>query len=331
MCGAVLGLRLSKSVSAALNIEIREVTFWSDSMNVLYWVRNQSRKFKSFIANRVGEIHAATEPGQWKYVPTKLNPADAVTRGMSILELADKTSWWSGPLFLSQDPSKWPSKQINISSTGNVEEKKVSKYPNIALATTIVTYQEKESRLEPSRYSSWIRLTRVTAWVYRFISNCRLHKEQRYNGELQSEEFEDAEVHIIHRMQRIVFKEEYLLISSGKKLPNNSKLLYLNPVIDEDGLIRSNGRLEYADYLSYETKHPIIIPRKNWVTKLIVKMHHEKVRHFGTNQTLSSLSTKYWILQGREEIREWEKECQMCRRKKAKVAIKSWPHCRRLD
>ena len=196
----------------------------------------------------------------------------------------------------------------------------MSKYPNIALATTIVTYQEKESRLEPSRYSSWIRLTRVTAWVYRFISNCRLHKEQRYNGELQSEEFEDAEVHIIHRMQRIVFKEEYLLISSGKKLPNNSKLLYLNPVIDEDGLIRSNGRLEYANYLSFETKHPIILPPKNWVTQLIVKMHHEKVRHFGTNQTLSSLSTKYWILQGREEIREWEKECQMCRRKKAKVA-----------
>ena len=40
----------------------------------------------------------------------------------------------------------------------------------------------------------------------------------------------------------------------------------------------------------------------------------------GTNQTLSSLSTKFWIVAAREAIIEWERECVMCQRKKVKAA-----------
>ena len=35
---------------------------------------------------------------------------------------------------------------------------------------------------------------------------------------------------------------------------------------------------------------------------------------------LSHLSAKFWILSAREAIREWEKECRMCRRRKAMPA-----------
>ena len=33
-----------------------------------------------------------------------------------------------------------------------------------------------------------------------------------------------------------------------------------------------------------------------------------------TNQTLSSLSSKHWILAAREAIIEWEQECGLCKR-----------------
>jgi len=50
-------------------------------------------------------------------------------------------------------------------------------------------------------------------------------------------------------------------------------------------------------------------------------MHHEHEKHSaGIKQTLSSLSTKYWIVAAREEILEWEKECAACLRKKAQCA-----------
>ena len=57
------------------------------------------------------------------------------------------------------------------------------------------------------------------------------------------------------------------------------------------------------------------------MTKLIVKHYHEKGNHAGgANQTLATLSTRFWIISGREEIREWEKDCNECQKRKAKAA-----------
>ena len=43
---------------------MKKSVLWCDSINVLYWVKNPSRKFKPFVANRIGEIRTATEPTQ---------------------------------------------------------------------------------------------------------------------------------------------------------------------------------------------------------------------------------------------------------------------------
>lgn len=82
LTAAVLGLRLTEEVSKTLKIPICDGNFWSDSMNVLWWVRNHSCNFKPFISNRVGEIQTNSKPEQWRYVPTELNPADYVTHGL---------------------------------------------------------------------------------------------------------------------------------------------------------------------------------------------------------------------------------------------------------
>ena len=69
--------------------------------------------------------------------------------------------------------------------------------------------------------------------------------------------------------------------------------------------MRSDSRLQYAEFLPYDVRYPNLLPRKNWVTN---------------NQTLSALSTKYWLVAACEEIAEWEKECAACIRRKAKCA-----------
>ena len=85
--------------------------------------------------------------------------------------------------------------------------------------------------------------------------------------------------------------------------------------------MRSDSWLQYAEFLPYDVRYPILLSRKNWITKLIVKYYHEMGNHnAGTNQTLSALSTKYWIMAAREEIAEWKKECAACIRRKAKCA-----------
>ena len=40
--------------------------------------------------------------------------------------------------------------------------------------------------------------------------------------------------------------------------------------------------LKYAEFLPHDARFPIILPRKNCVTKLIVKHYHEKDDHVGS-------------------------------------------------
>ena len=95
----------------------------------------------------------------------------------------------------------------------------------------------------------------------------------------------------------------------------------LLPLIDEDGILRCDGRLKYAEFIPYKTRFPIILPRRHWVTTLLIKHYHEKGYHTsGTNQTLADLTSRFWIIAGREEIRAWERECAQCRKRKAKPA-----------
>lgn len=124
LMAAVAGLKLVQTVGQVLGIDKSKWVFWSDSMDVLYWIRGQSRKIKPFVANRVGEIQASTNPEQWRYVPTKLNPSDLFTRGLGVSALAEEDKWWSGPAFLKQDPSEWPENKIETKRVLDVEIRK---------------------------------------------------------------------------------------------------------------------------------------------------------------------------------------------------------------
>ncbi|XP_022803125.1 uncharacterized protein LOC111340530 [Stylophora pistillata] len=124
---------------------------------------------------------------------------------------------------------------------------------------------------------------------------------------------------IVRLAQRNAFCDEYTALNSGKPIPKKSQLIKLNPCIDDDGVIHSDGRLKFAGFLPYDTRFPIILPRGHWVTKLIVKHYHERGNHAaGVNFTLCQLSERFWFIAAGEEIREWDRECNECKRRRNK-------------
>lgn len=75
-----IGCRLAEMILKSNTVQIRNRVFWSDSMNVLSWIRSDARRYVQFVAFRVGEILESTEVKEWRYVPTKENVADEATK-----------------------------------------------------------------------------------------------------------------------------------------------------------------------------------------------------------------------------------------------------------
>ena len=184
LMGAVVGVRLNTRIAEVLGIQMTKSTFWCDSVNVLWWVRGRSRNFKPFVAHRVGEIQTQTDPNQWRYVPTKVNPADMLSRGMPANDLAKCNSWWRGPAFLSQTEDMWPRNKIFDQAVGNNEIRRSSRVesrtqePKVGdktyhVGTFVAVDEGVESPLAPHKYSSWLKLKRIQAWINRFVGNCQ--------------------------------------------------------------------------------------------------------------------------------------------------------------
>jgi hypothetical protein len=75
------------------------------------WICNDSNWWKTFLGNRVTEIHTYTTPSQWKHCPGEDNPADYLLRGVNAEKLKELQTWWHGPMWLSQFPHHWPRQQ----------------------------------------------------------------------------------------------------------------------------------------------------------------------------------------------------------------------------
>ena len=67
---------------------MQSVTFYSDSTDVLWWIRGCGKDFRTFVANRIGEI---------QHVSTDENPADLCTIGATPSGLAGCSLRWNGP------------------------------------------------------------------------------------------------------------------------------------------------------------------------------------------------------------------------------------------
>ena len=154
--GAVSGLRLALSIAKVLKIDQSLLTFWSDSMNVLWWIRKPSRSFRPFTANRIREIHDSSSPTQWRHVNTHQNAADLPTRGMSLTEVNRREMWWNGPNFLSMPEDQWP-KRIDATPEATLEVRKKARATFDVPGTESVLFAPTRKttwRLDPSRYSS---------------------------------------------------------------------------------------------------------------------------------------------------------------------------------
>ena len=317
LTAATLLIKMDKLITKELGgrIKINSVTFWTDSMIVLGYIFKETRRFVTFVANRVAVIREGSKPSQWRHVRSQANPADLASRGIKASETEKLEVWKYGPDFLWKDSKEWPQQPADLHQELSDQDEGVKKEK-----ITINACTEKEDFWGTlfKRYSMWEKLRRVVAWVIRaahmllqlrtklVASTVFPAKSEEKIHHLLLSDVEEAETKIVKNGQSQTYPEE---LSS----PNLSKspLAKLKPFVN-DGVLRVGGRLDRAD-LSYDAKHPMILLGKHRVTEMIILHYHFANGHVGPYQLLAETRQRFWIVNGVSSIRRVLRRCHECK------------------
>ena len=88
-------LDLVQEIGRVHDIDESNITCYTDSKDVLCWIRNETMRLSRFIAHRLVKIEEKLPKMIWHYVPSAQNPADIGSRGMKAATLADAELWWN--------------------------------------------------------------------------------------------------------------------------------------------------------------------------------------------------------------------------------------------
>ncbi|XP_075164705.1 uncharacterized protein LOC142237217 [Haematobia irritans] len=306
---AVLGVRVKQNVQRDHNFLPEKIILWTDSKTVLKWISSKHRDYKPYVAHRIAEILDSTEENNWRWIPTKYNVADDATRSYNNVDFSATSRWVNGPDFLKQAENTW------LTFTG--EEQLHEDNGDEELHPKVLLVVNKNNLINFERFSSYIRLKRSVAQLYRFIGLCRKHYSDLDRYGITSKDLENAEKTLCQQVQKESFADVMNYIEKGQSVPKNSNLSNLLPYIAEDGLLRVYGRIDAASCLPYSSRRPIILPKDHHFTKLLVLHYHCQMKHQNSEATICEIRRRFWIPQIRSLLRKIISNCMICRIKNA--------------
>ncbi|XP_063623858.1 uncharacterized protein LOC134795856 [Cydia splendana] len=307
LLAAVLLSDLMASVVEALKPfhSVDRIYAWSDSSVTLTWIKSCPSRWKTFVANRVSHIQDVIPPDSWHHVRTTDNPADCGSRGLLPQDLVNQTCWWSGPDWLRHPTESWPKSVLTPDRDVLHDEQRI---------TVLVVSNDNalvDNLLE--KFSSLGTLQRVLAYCRRFANNAKNQKTtgKLLRGPLTPLEVKQSLMILVRFVQQRSFAQEIEKISN--KLSNSLPKAFrkLSPFIDEAGLLRVGGRLSRAS-LDFDVKHPLLLPRDNRLTFLLIDEYHRRFMHPGIQTLHNLLSQHFWIMCPKRAIYAVVSKCMKC-------------------
>ncbi|KAI7800929.1 gag-pol fusion polyprotein, partial [Triplophysa rosa] len=295
MCGAVFASRLRKYFEQHSQIRVER---W-------YHLR-ESYGYKTFFANRIGEIQGITTPQEWWWI---LGPQN----------IADNSEWQNRPKFLSSPVEEWPIKSARDLATAAQEtiNRLQKKAFAVALARSKAEQQEssrlkhkedfvevyKEFRRPPAgsvmgnlceveRFSDLTRLVKMVAWVWRaakrFFGKARTLNDPKWEAVLLTGNISVGE-------RKDALRDIFLATQEGMTLSSTTRdrlVVYKDP---GSGLLVCGGRAQV--FREDQTSIPILPYNCCLSTLLATESHRET--HGGLAETLFRIRKKAWVIKGR--------------------------------
>ncbi|XP_062702726.1 uncharacterized protein LOC134285619 [Aedes albopictus] len=310
---ALIGCRLMKTLCNSHSLPISQRVFWTDSKTVLSWIHSDHRRYRQFVACRIGEILSKSNPAEWRYVPSKVNVADDGTKWASGPNLKPDSRWLKGPDFLWKPEECWPRQAEPEATIIEIRSCHVHRST------------EHNETIDWSRFSKFERLNRTVAYIIRFADNCRrkVMKMPLQNLHITQEELNKAENVIWRLVQHAEFPEEMFQLQKAKegqkmKLSRASPIYKLSPFVDECGVARMDTRIAGAIFVPFDTRFPIILPKRHQLTNLVVERYHRHYLHANNETVINEVRQRFHVPCLRALVKSLSKTCMQCKVSRAK-------------
>lgn len=220
---------------------------------------------------------------RWRYVETKMNPADYSSRGINITRYLKNKRWFEEPSFLQQPLQELLTPDtIKLTIDDQDQEVKSIKVNKISMCDDILSTLT-------SRTTKWVRLKRIVATMFQWKNRRR---------KIEIDDLRIAELTILRLVQQEAFSEEINMLQKqicaeiSPLVKKVSSLHNLNPFLDKEGILRVGGRLSRSEKKEFNLIHPVILPKKSDVKWMIVTNNDTVTNKYNTVDEASRL-TKY--------------------------------------
>ena len=180
--------------------------------------------------------------------------------------------------------------------------------------------QRRNSEQTTQKYLlTYDRIKRDMSWVLRFkqILLRKIKMDATKKPLHGSDLLQESEAQSINFVQEKRLAAELKASRSRNKdmtMPRSSTIKQLEPFLNGNGIICVGGRLRRS-FLNELNKHPMILPKGEKVSNLIIQQCHIRCVHGGRGATLNELrSSGYWITSCNAAVRSLLFKCMKCRR-----------------
>lgn len=297
LCAAVLAAETYVAMRSEFAPDA-PVRMFSDSTITLSRIAGGTNQHEPFVRNRLNRIKELDEEGtlNWFHVPTKLNPADLVSRGVAAKNLHQNELWFRGPRREDLDLDRARATVLLIHLTG-------------ARAKELY----RQSANTPFKHLQTIFTTFLDFVERRYGLVSRLNEGKKRPvtpGQL-------ATIRIWQLVQSATLSAEIEAVRAGRALPSKSPLVsreFTRCFIDEWGLLRVDRRLSESE-LTFAITAPIIVRDHQLVRSFVEIIHSQRLLHAGEPGTAAYLSRTILIIGGSTIIRAVLKKCARCLRR----------------
>jgi hypothetical protein len=266
-------------------------------------------------------------------------PADYGTKESMMPDMTYENKWFSPKIFCLPEKD-WTFIQSNRL---NLHEEEISEV-NILDAKN---YSKLSSLISVGQLAfKWlyrIKLKKLQKKITNLENDCKIHPHDRdlrnslkylkAQYEAKSKDYKDDSYHYanvetlaIKYAQSEAYEKEIEMLKAEKILPHSSSIYKLSPFLDEKGIIRVTSRISHNEenlkIYGQDRIYPILLPKNNDLTKLIIMKYHVSNFHMLTNSVVINLLSRYYIPHIKWTVSSIIKQnCFICRRANCKPDI----------